>query len=128
MLHFSDFFEKKQNDEDLTKMIQATSWLVFDGIGQNLSLNYAGISEALAIKKDWDKTRVFAARGLQRARVGDRRCESQILRSLALCAKAEKTKYSAKYYMGLSYASAEKRKSFREIENNRLFEKKHLIS
>ena len=121
-------FQKNQNDEYLSKMIQATSWLVFDGIGQNLSLNYAGISEALAIKKDWNRTRVYAARGLQRARVGDRRCESQILRALALCAKAGKTRYSAKYYMGLSYVSAEKRKSFREIENNRLFEKEHLTS
>jgi len=118
-------FKQTEELHHVDKMIEAADWLVYDGIGQNMSLNYGAISEALTDIEDWDRARIYAARGLKRIRAGDRRCESQILRSLALIAKAGKSVRTSNYYMNRAAASAESRQSIREIENNKVFEQAH---
>jgi class 3 adenylate cyclase/tetratricopeptide (TPR) repeat protein len=117
---------KKTNDiHHIDKMIEAVNWLIYDGTGQNMSLNYGALLEVLTDVNDWDRARIFAARGLSRIRAGDRRCESQIFRSLALISKAGKSARSSNYYMNKASASAESRQSIREMKNNEMFEQAH---
>jgi len=109
----------------IDKMIESTNWLVYDGTGQNMSLNYGALTEALCEIEDWSRARIFAARGLNRIRAGDRRCESQIFRSLALVAKAGLSSHLPDFYLEKAKTTAQHRQSHREIENNRVFELTH---
>ena len=110
----------------IDKMIESTNWLVYDGIGQNLSLNYGCIAEALAQNRNWKETRIYAARCIRRARLGDKSCESQAYRALALLAQENQCWYPTEHYMARAYNSAELRNSVREINNNRYFENRYL--
>lgn len=118
-------FQQTLEPRHIDKMIEATDWLVYDGTGQNMSLNYGCISDALTRIEDWKRARIYASRGLKRIRAGDRRCESQIYRSLALIAKVGKSSYPPEYYLRKAKSSAHKRQSTREIENSKIFEHQH---
>jgi len=118
-------FQKTKKNSYIDKMIEATDWLVFDGTGQNMSLNYGCISNALTQVKDWKRARIYSARGLKRIRAGDRRCESQIYRSLALLAQAGESSNNADTYMRKAIISAQNRKSPREIKNSERFQALH---
>ncbi len=118
-------FYQTGTDTAIAKMVEATNWLIEDGIGQNLSLNFGCLAEALAQKKSWNKARIFAARCIKRARLGDKSCESQAYRALALAAQEGQTKHAPDYYINKAYKSAELRQSDREIRNNRYFENRY---
>lgn len=118
-------FKQTEKIRHVDKMIKAANWLVFDGTGQNMSLNYGAICEALTDIKDWESARIYAARGLKRIRAGDKRCESQILRSLALISKSGNSQFSPEYYFEHSKRSAQYKQSIREIHNNEVFQKTH---
>jgi len=118
-------FKQTEKFLHIDKMIEASNWLVYDGTGQNMSLNYGAICDALTHIKDWDRARIYAARGLKRIRAGDKRCESQILRSLALISKSGNSLFSPEYYLKHTQRSAQYRQSKREVHNNEVFEKTH---
>lgn len=115
-------FLRFKDAHSISGMIEATSWLEFDGIGQNMSLNYSGIAEVLSQTQNWKKARIYAARGIKRARLGDRRCESQVYRALALVAKAGQCRNTPEYYLAKANLSAGVRNSQRELQNNRQFQ------
>ena len=119
-------FYRSGNANLIAKMIEATEWLLNDGIGQNLSLNYSCISDAFAQKGQWKKARIYAARALKRARQGDKICESQAYRALAMISKAGQCAYTPEYYIAKAHQSAKARNSVREIENNLYFENRFL--
>ena len=121
-------FYSDGHDKYIDSMIEATGWLWNDRIFQNLSLNFGCISLALARRERWEEARIYAARGLQRARLGDRTCESQIMQALALIAKNNQCHKPSEYYLAQAYRSAEERQSSRALENTLFFEKTYFES
>lgn len=125
MAYFMNFavkFYLSGDDSFITKMMNATDWLLHDSVYQNLSINFGFLSDALVQKERWADARRYAAGALMRARLGDKTCESLAYRSLAQISKAGHAKRPPEQYLALAYRSAKGRASVRELENTQYFE------
>lgn len=119
-------FYRLKDPARIDDMAKATEWLMQDNIFQNMSINFAYLSDAYAQTQQWAPARKFAAKALWRAREGDCSCEALAYRSLARLALAGQTKHSAQYYLAGAYRSAESRQSVREIHNTQYFENRYM--
>lgn len=115
-------FYESGDDIFITKMMNATDWLLHDSVYQNLSINFGFLSDALVQKERWADARRYAGGALMRARLGDKTCESLAFRSLAQISSAGHAKRTPEQYLALAYQSAKNRASVRELENTQYFE------
>lgn len=121
-------YKDTQDDAHLQQMIEATNWLWHDGIGQNLSLNFANLAEIFSQRQDWPNTKKYAVLALQRSRSGDKMCESQTYCALATTALAGQARRYAQYYCSKAITSAQMRGSVRELENTKRFQDLNAIT
>lgn len=109
---------KSPKDDYIQELIRLTSWMERSNIKQYISLNYGYLSHMSEQNQDWQKCRIYSARAIRRARVGDRLGEAMACRSLTLYFYQSGNLSKANTYFKRAEKSAELRQSKREIKQN----------